>query len=323
MIFLSAQTDHPYYHWQLEVMILNFMRAGINPNHIEAVFSYKNNVSAAGRALANAYPFVRVFFYKNSIADDAGYPSICRPHVLAQHFDRYPKLASAAIFYHDCDILFRTLPDLSRLEAGEYCHLSDTISYIGARYLQKKGADLLAKMAGIVGIDPEAVIANQRHSGGAQYVLKGIDPAFWRKVESDCSALYRYLRKREEDERKTLSAEALKTYNPVQKWCADMWCVLWNLWARGKQTRIDKSLSFSWPTSQIKEWDKHNIFHNAGVGEKLKSTHFYKGEYIHKDPFAADLTYVRPTHCSWHYAQAIAYAREERKRYREKKRVTG
>jgi hypothetical protein len=319
VIFLSAQTDHPYYHWQLEVMILNFMRSGINPNSIEAVFSYKNSISPAARALANAYPFVRVFFYKNTIADDAGYPSICRPHVLAQHFDRYPKLSSQTIFYHDCDILFRSLPDFARLEAGPYSYLSDTVSYIGAHYLQKKGSDLLAKMAAIVGIDPQTVIANQAHSGGAQYLLKGIDSAFWRKVEADCRALYAYLRKREEDERKSLSAEASKTYNPVQKWCADMWCVLWNLWARDQETRIDKALSFSWPTSRISEWSRHNIFHNAGVGEKLKATHFYKGEYIHKDPFQLDLSYVLPAHCSWHYAREIGLAREERKKYRQRK----
>jgi hypothetical protein len=320
MIFLSAQTDHPYYHWQVEVMIHNFISKGINPNQIECVFSYKNNISPAGRALANAYPFVRVFFYRNTMKDDAGYPSLCRPHVLAQHFDRYPKLSAETIFYHDCDILFRALPDFARLNAGEHCYLSDTISYIGAKYLQSKGSDLLEKMAAIVGIDPQVIIANQAHSGGAQYLLKGIDSAFWRKLETDCRALYAYLRKREEDERKTLSAEALKTYNPVQKWCADMWCVLWNSWLRGKETRVDKTLSFSWPTSGIKEWEKHNIFHNAGITERLKSTHFYKGEYIHNDPFAAgDFSYVGQTHCTWHYVQAILFAKEQRKRYRQRK----
>src|SRR5277367_2029780 len=113
MIFLSAATDHPYYHWQAEVFILNFMRMGINPNNIEIVFCYQNGVSAGARALANAYPFVRVFFYENTCADNKGYASVCRPHVLAKHFDAYPNLTKEAVFYHDCDILFTKLPDFA------------------------------------------------------------------------------------------------------------------------------------------------------------------------------------------------------------------
>ena len=46
--------------------------------------------SKAGRLFANAYPFVRVFFYENTIKDGGGYPSLCRPHVLAKHFDKWP-----------------------------------------------------------------------------------------------------------------------------------------------------------------------------------------------------------------------------------------
>jgi hypothetical protein len=316
MIYLSAQTDHPYYHWQVEVMILNFMRLGINPNHIEAVFCYQGRVSDAGRALANAYPFVRVFWYENTIKDNAGYPSLIRPHVLAKHFDVYPNLAGETIFYHDCDIMFRTLPDFGRLAADGNCYLSDTVSYIGAKYIQSKGDDLLPKMAEIVGIDKQLAIDNEANSGGAQYLVKNIDATWWRKVENDCREMYRYFAQREEAERKTLDAEQLKTYNPIQKWCADMWAVLWNLWARGKQTRIEPQLSFSWATSGAAEYERHNIYHNAGVTESLKATHFYKGEYIQREPWDVDFAYVSDQNCSWHYAQSILRAKEERKQYR-------
>ena len=316
MIFLSAQTDHPYYHWQVEVMILNFMRLGINPNHIEVVFCYQHGVSEAGRKLANAYPFVRVFFYENTIADNGGYPSLIRPHVLAKHFDAYPNLGRETIFYHDCDIMFRTLPDFARLSADGVCYLSDTVSYIGAKYIQSKGPEILGRMAEIVGIDPHIAIENEAHSGGAQYLVKSIDAGFWRKVEKDCRAMYCYFNEREQEERKTLDPANLPSYNPIQKWCADMWAVLWNLWAGGKQTRIEPQLSFSWATSAAAEWERHNIYHNAGVTEALKATHFYKGEFIQREPWDADFSYVRPDNCSWHYTQSILKAKEERKRYR-------
>jgi len=316
MIFLSAASDHPYYHWQIEVMILNFMRLGINPNHIEVVFCYQGGVSPGARALANAYPFVRVFHYENTIADNGGYAPLVRPHALAKHFDVYPNLAKETIFYHDTDILFRALPDFARLSADRLCYLSDTVSYLGAKYINSKGADILPKMAELIGIDPRIPVENERDSGGAQYLLKNIDADYWRKVEKDCRALYVYFNEREEAERKTLSDEQLKTYNPMQKWCADMWAVLWNLWARGLQTRVEPELSFSWATSAAAEWDRHTIYHNAGITEALKETHFYKGEFIHKDPYAADLSYVKDDNCSWRYAQAILAAKEERKKYR-------
>ncbi len=316
MIFLSAASDHPYYHWQVEVLILNFMRLGINPNHIEVVFCYQGRVSDSGRALANAYPFVRVFFYENTIGDNGGYAPLCRPHVLAKHFDAYPNLSRETIFYHDTDILFRALPDFARLSADRLCHLSDTISYLGAKYIDSKGDDILTRMADIVGIEPHLAVENERDSGGAQYLLKNIDADYWRKVERDCKALYVYFAAREEEERKSLTPEQLKTYNPIQKWCADMWAVLWNLWARGLQTRVEPNLSFSWATSAAPEWERHTIYHNAGITEDLKATHFYKGEFIHRDPYAADLSYVRRDNCSWHYAQAILTAKEERKKHR-------
>ena len=133
----------------------------------------------------------------------------------------------------------------------------------------------------------------------------------------DCLALYRFYKDREEAERKTLTPEQLKTYNPIQKWCADMWAVLWNLWAAGKETRVTAGLSFSWATSGASEWDKHPIYHNAGITEVLRETHFYKGDYIHRDIFAAELGYVRDDNCSWRYVQAILKAKEERKKYRD------
>jgi len=316
MIYLSAQTDHPYYHWQLEVMILNFMRLGINPNHIEALFCYSGNVSDAGRALANAYPFVRIFWYPNTIQNNGGYPSLIRPHILAKHFDAFPNLAQEVIFYHDCDIMFRALPDFTRMCSDEICYLSDTVSYIGAKYIQSKGDELLPKMAEIVGIDPQVAIDNELNSGGAQYLVKGVDAEFWRKVEKDCVTMYTWFAAREEAERKTLTPEQLATYNPIQKWCADMWAVLWNLWARGRQTRVDPSLSFSWATSAGHEWDRHNIYHNAGVTENLKATHFYKGEFIQREPWDHDFSYVKPDLCCWQYVQNILKAKEERKQYR-------
>ena len=66
VVFICAQPDVPYFHWQVEVFIHNAMKSGINPNWIEIVFGYDNSPSREGMDLARKYPYVRVFFYKKT-----------------------------------------------------------------------------------------------------------------------------------------------------------------------------------------------------------------------------------------------------------------
>ena len=62
LIFVSAQPDVPYFHWQVEVMIHNFIKAGINANWIDVLWAYDNEPSKEVRALAERYSNVRFFF---------------------------------------------------------------------------------------------------------------------------------------------------------------------------------------------------------------------------------------------------------------------
>jgi hypothetical protein len=68
-------------------------------------------------------------------------------------------------------------------------------------------------------------------------------------------------------------------------WTSDMWAVLWNIWLLGKETRITNELDFSWATDSIRQYNEKPILHMAGVTEDLKTTKFYKGEYINVNPF--------------------------------------
>ena len=45
-----------------------------------------------------------------------------------------------------------------------------------------------------------------------------------------------------------------------------------------------KDLDFSWATDSIDVYEQKPILHMAGVTEDLKSSKFYKGEYINVDP---------------------------------------
>ena len=70
----------------------------------------------------------------------------------------------------------------------------------------------------------------------------------------------------------------------IQFWTAEMWSLLWNLWLFDYKTEITNELDFSWATDNIEKYEKMPILHMAGVTDDLKSTKFYKGEYINVDP---------------------------------------
>jgi len=311
--FICAQPDVPYFHWQVEVLIHNFMKSGINPNWIEVLFAFDTSPSPEGIELASKYPFVRFFFYKKTPCDNYGYIPILRPDILEQHFLRFPDLSSEAIFYHDSDIIFRELPDFNKLLNDKIWYFSDTASYIGSNYIKSKSIDLFESMCNISGVSKDLVEKNESNSGGAQYLMKDVDYLFWRDVKFVSLDLYKYMSERENTERQALSDEELKTYNPIQKWCADMWAVFWCGLKRGAEIRISEELSFSWGSTQgQKEWNKHKIYHNAGVVSNQGGKVFYKGEFIDKSPFDSDFSEIDSNHNTYNYVQAILYAKDKR-----------
>ena len=146
IVFLSAQPDVPYFHWQVEVMIHNFVKVGINPNWIEVLWAHTGEPSTELLALAQKYPYVRFFSYRKTVPNNFGYIPILRPDIIEQHFTKYPELKNEVIFYHDSDIIFRTLPNFDAMRDDLYWYLSDTVSYIGADYIKSKSEDLFQDM---------------------------------------------------------------------------------------------------------------------------------------------------------------------------------
>jgi len=137
-------------------------------------------------------------------------------------------------------------------------------------------------MCGIVGIDKDLVRSKEVDSGGAQYILKpGITAEFWLKVYKDSEQLFHQI---------TSKNSALRSddYHELQIWCADMWAVLWNLWLEGYETKTVPALDFSWGTSTHDFWNKHAIYHNAGVTVEESGRPFYKALYMNgKNPTEA------------------------------------
>ena len=294
MKFICAQPAIDYYTWQVEVMINNFIQQGVNPNSIEIVCSYKDNIPQNWRKLADTYNTVRFFFYKD-LRQKSSYISSVRPHILHQHWLQHPELETETIFYHDCDILLSKPLNFSSLLEDDICYVSDTVSYIGAQYVRSKGEHYLDLMTSIVGVSKSFVIDNEKESGGAQYIIKNITAEFWSTVYHDSEKLWRMVN------------EQIKKDKPphaLQIWCADMWAVLWNLWFFDKTVKVSSEMAFSWATSNMADWDKHNIYHNAGVTGDRKDL-FFKGAYQSKLPYDIDISTINQNQCVYNYVKEI------------------
>lgn len=291
-ILLCAQPYTIYYAWQLEVMLHNFISLKIPKQfdvHIIIVYNetdieHENLMKLFGKlenGFKTHYPNSATFYYyQDTRAIPNYYISSLRPNAIKQHFIAFPDLKERIIFYHDCDIVFNRFPDfiLNYMQPDNNWYVSNTISYIGHEYILSKGQDVMDKMCEIVGIPEELVRDKQNESGGAQYILKGVDAAFWEKVETDSERLFKEITELNKEKKK-----ADPTHHELQIWCADMWSVLWNAWLRGFNTRVIPEMDFSWATDDKSRLEDTYIYHNAGATGTPEL--FYKFEFHKKLPY--------------------------------------
>jgi len=303
--FVCVQPRLIYYAWQVEVMINNFLKNGINPNNIDICVAWNPGDETSSpktieiwEKLSNHYSSVRFFFYQDTRTQPIKYISSIRPNILKQHFKNNPELQNEAIFYHDCDMIFTKKNDWGKFLHDNIWYLSDTNSYINHTYITSKGEDVYSLMCEIIGMNPLIPKLMNSNSGGAQYILKNVDSIFWEKVEMDCEELYSKVNELNNEKKKQIP-----NYHELQIWCADMWAVLWNGWLRGNETKVVKEMDFSWATDSETRFYETNIFHNAGVvsGNDGK---FYKADFRESLPYNIDLNISKGT-ASYIYFQEI------------------
>lgn len=336
MIFISVAPDDTYFWWQYKVFLTNLDALGYkNEIHI-LLFVPKNRLGQRNSRfleLEEQYKGtnIKFFWYEDTenlleTIQRIQYIPLLRPHCLRRHFEAYPELSSKAFFYHDSDICFTKYLDFEPFlrEDDPVCYLSDTRSYISSEYFDSKKKDvlphmleayekidILGELSKLFGISRKICEENKDGSGGAQYLLKGIDANYWADVEKGCiiirSSLYHAIG--------GLNRIFFETEEKgFQSWCCDMWSVLWNLWRRGIKTECPKELDFAWATDPIEKWDKVYLYHDAGAstrevepGHKL----FNKRElpYVNnqRTPLDDDLSFVSPKYCSHNYTKWIMF----------------
>jgi hypothetical protein len=289
--FIQACPDDTYYTWQVNLWLESLRDIGHSDKAISLIFTPKGRAkNNKWKQIVDLYPEAEFYFYEDEdeLSKLLGiYIPVLRPYVLWKHFKLHPELSEKAIFYCDSDILFMKDFNVDQFLEDDINYLSDTNSYINAKYFDSKinqvlpekleeykTRDILAELCSIIGITREIAEKNNDHSGGAQYLLKNIDSNFWSKVMNDSILIRTYLQQ--------VNREFFKDENTgFQSWCADMWAVLWNLWFREQETKVVPELAFAWSTDPMSKLDTHTILHNAGIVSETGNGYpaFYKGKY--------------------------------------------
>jgi hypothetical protein len=287
LIFVSAQPDVPYFHWQVRVYVHNFIEMGINPNQIHVLFAMVHgNTKPTEESLQLKDLGINVHHYLDDRKQKHYIPNI-KPFLVYKFLEQNPKLGKN-LFLHDADIVFRRLPNFQVLLQDDVNYLSDTIGYISYNYIMdcckryedkhpnsEKG-QLIKEMADVVGISVDLIKENQNNSGGGQYLIKNSDSNLWKKIYEDCTPLY--------DQMLNYQKRFPISPGEIQFWTAEMWSLLWNLWLHKYDTEITDELDFSWATDSIEIYNSKPILHMAGVTDDLKKIKFYKGDYINLNP---------------------------------------
>lgn len=338
MIFINCVPDDIYFSWQEEVFIENVRRLGYTEQIRVLVFLPHDRLSQGfnkhWRVLEERYADnnVKFFYYPDEgnllkTINEIQYIPLLRPYMLMKHFEEHPDLYEHSIFYHDSDIVFTNYMDFEPFLRDQTCYLSDTKSYLNSDYLLSKHNDIipglrevyrgyetgiLEGLAAICGISFQTVIDNKDRTGGAQYLLKNIDAAFWADVLQSCIDIRKYLNYDLGGVNKKFFESESKGF---QSWCADMWAVLWNLWKRGYTTETPTSFDFAWATDSRERWNQVNIYHDAGVAGENTSYLFNKRkiQYLNNilTPFQDDLSYVSKGYASSLYVDEILRVKQK------------
>jgi hypothetical protein len=287
LLFVTAQPDVPYFHWQCEIYGYNFVEKGIKPSQIHMIFGLVNGINTPSEgALKLREKGYNVHFYIDERDNKHYIPSI-KPYMIHKWLEEFPQNGKH-FFLHDADIIFREIPNLNQYLNDDVSYMSDTTGYIAYNYIidccrryesahpTSNVNQLLQEMVDIVGIDIDCVKSNQENSGGGQYIIKNTTSENWYKIYDDSNKLYNQMM----DYQKRFPISP----GEIQFWTAEMWSVLWNLWYFKKETKIINDLDFSWATDSLDIYNKKPILHMAGVTDNLKGSKFYKGDYISENP---------------------------------------
>ncbi|PWU68318.1 hypothetical protein [Gracilibacillus dipsosauri] len=283
MKYILCQPAILRFKWELEVCITRLQKLGIQ----DIILLFTQGDADIPEYFKDMGCEVHV--YPDNRTDKSYIPSI-KPYLWMMYLEEDSSRENGSYFYLDSDVLLREIPKVRPTKKMWYA--SDCTGYIGNQYIDSKGDRLLEDMCRAIGID-HLFIRKKDPVGGAQWAIKNPSYAYWKKVYQDSITLYKLLDQSNTD---------------IQKWTAEMWAQLWNVYHFGIDVKVPEEMNFSWPTDPVERYYETKIFHNAGVVDDHPSL-FFKGKYVNHTPFEDDLSYVNQEKASIKYVEAIKEVR--------------
>lgn len=228
---------------------------------------------------------VEVHVYEDM--DDWLYIPSVKPYLWSKYLLEDSSRENDSYFYLDGDVIFREIPEV--IPNKDIWYGSNCSRYLSIDYIESTGKGIFEEMCNIVGVNPNK-IRTANPTSGAQWVVSNPTYEYWNKVYKDSNLLYRYLSK--------------QTDSSIQKWTAEMWAQLYNVYLFGKTSQNHSELEFAWATDPVDRYYETKMLHNAGVTSDNEGM-FFKGKYASDSPFADDLGFMDPSKASIKYVEAL------------------
>ena len=90
IVFVTAQPDVPYFHWQVKLYTHNFIEKGIDPKNIHVIFSTIGNSQLSQGANELKEIGINIHSYKDERVNKRYIPSI-KPFLLYRWLEQYPQ----------------------------------------------------------------------------------------------------------------------------------------------------------------------------------------------------------------------------------------
>ena len=298
MQYIFLQPANTRFKWELQVAITSLRDNDVLMSDIHLVFIREK--ADVPKFFEDNYG-CHTYVYADNRDDKSYIPSI-RPYLWAEFLKHNPELQKETFTYLDSDTLIRKLPDMTGFDLKpDLWYGTDTTSYLGNEYIRHCGGDkLLKQMADVIGVTVESIESIQGNVLGAQWIMCQPTIAYWEKVYKDSNKLWHFFERVEPEYIKWGKETYGDDFSPIQSWTSDMFSMSWNCMYFNIGQKSTKELDFCWATDSVTDFDKFNIYHNAGVIDGHQGL-FYKGYYINESPLGQDFSWVDNTKASYRY----------------------
>lgn len=262
MKYLFAQPAKKRFAWELRTAIKSLEDLGVKKTDIVLLFAEED------QSVVNDFSDYDIHVYPDERFDKSYIPSI-RPYLWWKFLSEDEEREQETYVYLDSDtvVLDLSIFNLRPTKSRWYC--SDTVGYLGYRYIQSvtNSQIVFEAMTEAIKVPQSWIESIEKNSGGAQWIIKSPKAGYWHDVYVNSIVLYRAL-------------EPLDT--SLQKWTAEMWAQLWTMYHYGVTPKVHTALNFAWSIDD--NLGDRKIIHNAGVTDD--SILFFKGKYQDIPPFS-------------------------------------